>query len=1344
MKTMSWLVLLSLLGVSAVAEEARMKVKPAVNEPPAVKVGARPYEMEGRTEERAPLFGFEDIAGWTVQDIVGAEAELVRTREQQMWGEYVGKLRYTGKSAESRVVLRPPAPIRVKDAFDSISMWIRGDVWEWAPEPGTPMVDVSILVTDSSGKEQSIPLTRVRWKEWWLAHRKLAEPMEGAAFSGIEVRGLSNSETRSIFLDSIYFYKEELKPLKFEPRPARNLRLFEGQPQGTNGTGPGKLPFPTREETILPTNFEAEFTNEVTETAPGVYEFTYKAKDAKLTYLYRPGKGGLGEITASVNGAKGCMPMANGGIEFGDNQVGEGKLVSSKLEHGVVTAVFEFGGTKAEYRFRIWQKSLVVDFICRGGKATGIALGEAQKIERPKLVLIPFLTFGASNPRVLFALTGKQPVFVSAWVDWYRSNGSTLWSAEWQQETSAKFNGGVRYLPKTDGRRNDLYERVFLTVSPTFEETLPTIANPPSPHGAAAGERLWQESWGPENYAKEHERSKMLRSYGIDKLTQCNHEITWRDGGESFTLRTKAAPGRGGDKALKDYVAAQKSLGWLSGLYTNYTDFAPVNEHWDEDYVQLTAEGEWRPAWPRNYALKPSRAVELDAKLAKQVQEKFGSNAAYTDVQTAVAPWNYCDFDARVPGAGTFAATFYSYGELLLNDQKVYGPTWSEGTYQWLYAGLATGNYGIMYTGVDLSKEPLNVAFDLMKIHPLECDIGMPWTGGFIKDPGWQTPEKVDESIDHFIAATIAYGHIGWLVEETHGIDKTCRSYYMLQQLQKRYAMQKVAKIEYADDKGGFYSMSEATANGVIGDSRLHVEYENGLEVWVNGSSTNWRVENKKRSILPPWGWAAADDDCLFEEFSALVGGHRVDHVYSPDYEFLDGRGTPTTLCTLNAKGAVAVRALPEGIELIDIGGNDEIGLLLDTAYQCTAYAADGSTLGKVEVRPALYGTGWIKTVEGARRYVLTRAKSVTGRQTGVYLKDCEAVVPGELVTAVVGCTGGDGTNLKGGSAAVEGSKGSEVILPDSGENAYKGSVEIPILLPGDLKPGSWLWIHGTATLRDGGTEESWCVLPVVAAFDIALRDAGDSRFAVDVTNNLHGKPKPEIAVSLKGGSGMAVSEETGSPCVITFAPPAEMKEAADTLVVKVSSGGAGVSREFPVRAVIDHRAIWQPVSTDGFTWGQCLRGAKETSGNTATGASFHTEKITSGGVAKQAIFAHPPWTKGTGYTFGVGPSIKVPNKPCEFRAFIGLKDGGDVSDGVVFKVIAVTGKGEEKELINQTWAKREWKEVSADLSAFAGKSIRLKFITDAGPRDDSTADWAAWGEPRVVEKTPVMRIEVK
>ena len=123
--------------------------------------------------------------------------------------------------------------------------------------------------------------------------------------------------------------------------------------------------------------------------------------------------------------------------------------------------------------------------------------------------------------------------------------------------------------------------------------------------------------------------------------------------------------------------------------------------------MQRLSDGNWRSAWPRCWAEKPLKAVEFDALLAPQIKRKFDPDSAYTDVQTAVSPWGYNDYDARVPGAGTFAQTFYAYGELFRNDSRVYGGLiFSEGTYQWLYAGLADGNYALAYNGRPLAKGP--------------------------------------------------------------------------------------------------------------------------------------------------------------------------------------------------------------------------------------------------------------------------------------------------------------------------------------------------------------------------------------------------------------------------------------------------------------------------------------------------------------------------------------------------------------------------------------------------------------------------------------------------------------
>jgi hypothetical protein len=347
-----------------------------------------------------------------------------------------------------------------------------------------------------------------------------------------------------------------------------------------------------------------------------------------------------------------------------------------------------------------------------------------------------------------------------------------------------------------------------------------------------------------------------------------------------------------------------------------------------------------------------------------------------------------------VPGAGTFAATFYAYGEILLNDQKVYGgPIFSEGTYQWLYAGLASGNYALAYTDMDFSEHPLNVAFDLLKIHPLECDIGMPWTAQFFgKQKDWNQPDKIEASIDRFIAATLAYGHIGWLVEEGYGIRRTCRSYYLIQQTAKRYAMRRPVKIEYADEKGDWLSVSQALATGAIKDSRLHVVYENGLELFVNWQQEKeWKIANRSlpwaEVVLPPNGFIAFDANG-FLAASALVNGYRVDQVISDEYVYLDGRGHGASNDWLAASGAVAMKFMNVGayghtprdigaqhaaprhrIQLIDIEGNERIGFRCDLARPtCIAYDADGREIGNVSLEQR-DGKFWLACVKDARWY---------------------------------------------------------------------------------------------------------------------------------------------------------------------------------------------------------------------------------------------------------------------------------------------------------------------------------------------------------------------------------------
>lgn len=142
-------------------------------------MGQQAYEFTWTQRQEHPetLVDFEDLSGWTLELFEGADGELQRSREQQLWGHYVAKFIYSGTSDASRVVARPPKPIPISSEFDSIELWGYGNRWSWVQDPTTPPADVSILIQDARGKEFRIQLTDIRWKQWWLIHRRVPEEL---------------------------------------------------------------------------------------------------------------------------------------------------------------------------------------------------------------------------------------------------------------------------------------------------------------------------------------------------------------------------------------------------------------------------------------------------------------------------------------------------------------------------------------------------------------------------------------------------------------------------------------------------------------------------------------------------------------------------------------------------------------------------------------------------------------------------------------------------------------------------------------------------------------------------------------------------------------------------------------------------------------------------------------------------------------------------------------------------------------------------------------------------------------------------------------------------------------
>ena len=78
--------------------------------------------------------------------------------------------------------------------------------------------------------------------------------------------------------------------------------------------------------------------------------------------------------------------------------------------------------TEVTYRYRLLQKSLIVDVQARDPVIDRLVLGRAEPIANAKLFRIPYLTYGGRDPCVLRV----NRLFFFEQFDWYVSNASVL------------------------------------------------------------------------------------------------------------------------------------------------------------------------------------------------------------------------------------------------------------------------------------------------------------------------------------------------------------------------------------------------------------------------------------------------------------------------------------------------------------------------------------------------------------------------------------------------------------------------------------------------------------------------------------------------------------------------------------------------------------------------------------------------------------------------------------------------------------------------------------------------------------------------------------------------------
>lgn len=851
--------------------------------PASATKAVRPYEIvdAGRTsDEVPPTLRLGSADGWRAV-CSNAEATVSSATDRPLFADGSLRVDYRAIADGPIVGVELSEPVRVA-AFDAVSVWVYGNnFYGCLTKPGdTPTTEVRACFSDAEGRPFDFVIGYVRHRQWSKFQQRVPKELRERAasgqcrFCGFSLSGGTNRDWRRMDFTSVCVFREEFRPLEFAPRARRGVQVFPDAPQGAN-VGTGRLPFPTVETTIVPPATEIDSTLEFRfPSDPGVWD----------------------DLAFRVKGGP-WIPLAQGGGVWPRAAANAARATFRRIGNSVVADVRVPGGCVEELRF--------------GTMATG---SETQRI------VVPFLHYGRYQredaPMILSVEAGGVPRFVSAMFDWSQSNASEPFAGKSDGPGFAA-NGGVRYIPKTDGVRNDVYERFVWTVSPKFEDALPFIPNPKSPWKAVTGRGCWvADPAKPGRIENDAFWRKMTRR-GIRRMIVTDHEAAWRDEDESFTFKTNCAAGKGGDAGQYRWTRHMiDKLGFRYGPYNNFTDLAPINRHWHSDHALRRADGNFLESWSRCFSPKPLYGLEMCERLTPVIQRKFGFNTAYCDVHTAVPPWSRTDYDARVPGAATFAQTYYAYGEILLLQRKIWGgPVWSEGYSHWMYAGLVDGNYG-QDRIYELCKNPWLVDFDLRRLHPLECDHGMGYSNMLFGYEDGAVPKDRWDILSRWMPLTLIFGHTPFLLPEHRTY-----AYYMALAIASRYSQENVKDIRYADAKGELLDTSAAIVSGAYQRNAVAVTYDGGTFVAVNGNreGEHFRVPRAMRSVdLPPWGIFATGGDVLV--YSGCRGGLRYDFCRGgadAGYVYMNGRGKPMS-CAGGATDGEVVR-------LREAGGTEEV-----------------------------------------------------------------------------------------------------------------------------------------------------------------------------------------------------------------------------------------------------------------------------------------------------------------------------------------------------------------------------------------------------------------------------------
>ena len=258
-------------------------------------------------------------------------------------------------------------------------------------------------------------------------------------------------------------------------------------------------------------------------------------------------------------------------------------------------------------------------------------------------------------------------------------------------------------------------------------------------------------------------------------------------------------------------------------------------------------------------------------------------------------------------------------------------------------------------------------------------------------------------------------------------------------------------------------------------------------------------------------------------------------------------------------------------------------------------------------------------------------------------------------------------------------------------------------------------------------------------------------RLALDAPDRLNGLAAPPGEALLKRliGKGLRFAIEGGAVKVTAADTPAgpmrfvlrDVPCDGPDLVVRVTARAAPLPGYPEAMPRLAHVGVAPPqgklVVPRLPETGMQVRGKAPAALDRDTGASVrYSSRTELGGQTHAAYLVHPPYKSCAGATFWQRDVAVPAGGRLTFATGMGPKSP-EKSDGVWFRVCVAPldedGKaGPFEQVFEHTQKASEWVRHEVPLAPWAGRRVRLRFVSDCGPNDNATTDHASWADALV------------